>query len=807
MIKQLLKLSLRTLNRQRSYVIMNVLGLSISMACSIIIGIFIFHELSYDQFHEHKDRIFRVGLHGRISGQELRGSFTSSPIGPAMVREFPEIESFVRLNPWGETIIKFEDKFFTEDFFVQADSTFFDFFSIPLIKGEKTSVLNEPFLVVLSLSTARKMFGDEDPIGKMIKIGTGGNPYQVSGVMTDMPENSHFKANLVGSFMSNPRANEQVWTNNNYSTYVMLHPEASPETAESRFDDLIVKYVGPEVYRYFGITIEEFLSQGNIYNYFLQPLTSIHLEPGIEGTQKTPNDPKYLWIFGSIGILILVIAAINFMNLSTAQATRRAKEVGVKKVSGASRNSLRRQFLLETLILAFLALIVAVFLVEVSLPWFNQLLGIEMKLNLMGKSFTFPFLILIALITGILAGSYPAFYLSSFDPATVLKGKQGHSKNNVALRGGLTVLQFAISIILISGTMIMYRQIHYMQNKELGFNKEHVLVIRRAEALQGQTTNFKEELKQIPGILSVSVSTAVPGHNNNNNGYKILGRPEDTFLMTTNWVDYDYLATYGISLASGRFFDPANATDKEACLVNERTVHNFLLEKPLEVRFQGGSPQSDSILTIPVIGTVSDFHFESLRNEINPYIIRFRDESFQWGYVSIRLASNAPGEIIEQIEKVWADFATNDPMLYFFMDNEFERLFMEEKRSAKLAVIFTIIAIFVASLGLYGLTAFTVQQRTKEIGVRKTFGASITDIWLLISKETFFLISISTAIAWPLIYWVGTNWLEKYHYRIHLQPLDFLTAFLLAVIIAISTISYRTIRSASVNPSLSLRYE
>jgi len=807
MTSNLFKYSVRALARQKAYVLINVLGLAVGLACSIIIGIFIFHELSYDQFHEHKDRIYRVAFHGRISGQEITASFTPSPMGPTMVREFPEVENYVRLNPWGETIVKHEEKFFTENFFVEADSTFFDFFSIPLLIGNKKSVLNHSHLVVLSESTARKIFGNEDPIGEMLKIGTATTLYQVSGIMADFPENSHFRANMIGSFMTNTRANDQVWGSNSFQTYVLLYHGASPETAQARFDSLNIKYFGPELQRFFGISIEEFLSQGNAYNHFLQPLTKIHLQPNVEGAQKSANDPKYLWIFGSIGLLIIVIAAINFMNLSTAQATRRAKEVGIKKVSGAARESLVTQFLLETMILAFLALVVAIFIIELVLPWFNQVLDIELRLNLLNDWHTLPVLLAVAVVSGILAGSYPAFYLSSFNPTTVLKGKQGNSRSNIALRGGLTVLQFAISIILISGTFIMYRQIRFLQSKELGFDKEHVLVIRRVEALRGQTASFKEELKQIPGIVSVSASTAVPGHNNNNNGYKIQGRPEDSYLLTTNWVDYDYLETYGLELADGRFFDPTYATDKEACLINERTVRNFLLDDPLSTRFLGGSSNTDGMVTLPIIGVVKDFHFESLRNEIQPYILRFREDNVQWGYLSMRLVPNPPANIVERIEKVWADFATSDPMLYFFMDSDFERMYMEEKRSAKLAVVFAIIAIFVASLGLYGLTAFTVQQRTKEIGVRKTFGASIADIWMLVSKETCWLICIATAVAWPLIYWAASNWLQNYHYRISLKPLDFLPAFFLAVIIAISTISYRTIRTASLNPSLSLRYE
>jgi len=371
----------------------------------------------------------------------------------------------------------------------------------------------------------------------------------------------------------------------------------------------------------------------------------------------------------------------------------------------------------------------------------------------------------------------------------------------------LTVLQFSISILLLVGILIMQKQLTYMINKDLGFEKENIMVIRRAEALRGQVNTFKEELKQIPGVLSVSASTAVPGRNNNNNGYTMPGRPEESFLMQTNWVDYDFLETFGMELSSGRFFDPEYGTDPEACLINDRAVRNFMIDEPLQARFSGGSMHTDGVSILPVIGTIKDFHFESLREEIRPYILRFRDEGVQWGYVSIRLAANPPSGVLESIEQVWSSFTNREPMLHFLMDQDFVRMYREEKQSARLAMLFTLLAMIVASLGLYGLTAFSLQQRTREIGVRKTFGASVATIWYLFTKEIIILVGIATAIAWPLIYWIGSNWLQNFHYRINLGIFEFLTGSAIALLIALTTISYRTIKAASVNPSMSLRYE
>ncbi len=800
MISQLLKHSLRALTRQKVFVAINIAGLAIGIASSLIIAIFIFHELSYDQYHEKKDQIYQLVLHGVISGEEFKGGYTSPPFGPAMAEEFPEVEGFLRINNFDETVIKYNDSYFIENHFLEADSSFFDFFSINLIRGNHETVLNEPHTVVISQSTAEKMFGSEDPIDRMIRVGTYPNEHRITGIMEDVPANTHFEASMVGSFMTNARANDQNWFSNSFATYVMLHPMANPQAINERIHDLLFKYAGPDQRSW----MESFLQQGNQYDVFLHPLTKIYHAPDIQQSLKSPRDPRYLKIFGAIGLLILTIAAINFMNLATAQAGKRTREVGVKKVSGSSRGLLISQFLTETILLSVMAMIIAIVLSEIALPQLNSLLNMELATDYLSSWYIIPLLLLLAVVIGIGAGAYPAFYLSSFSPVRVLKGKQNSKGDHINLRRILTALQFSISIILIVGTLVMQRQISFMLNKELGFDKEHVMVIRRASVLGTQTDAFKNELLGIPAVLSVSASTAVPGHGNNNNVHYIEGRQDETYLLQTNWVDYDYLETYGIQLAEGRFFDREMLTDRQACLINERAARNFLLENPLEERFQ---ESDDNRTTTPIIGVVKDYHFESLRNEIRPSTLKFKNENMNWGYISIRMAPGMARPVIDQIEDKWKSFTANEPLLFFFMDQDFERLYREEKQNAALSIIFTILAIIIASLGLYGLTNFTVLQKTKEIGVRKTFGASKTDIWLIVAREIMILLAISTAIAWPLIYWVAENWLQNYHYRISLNPLDFIKGLAVASAIALITISYRTLKAASVNPSISLRYE
>jgi putative ABC transport system permease protein len=667
-------------------------------------------------------------------------------------------------------------------------------------------MLNAPRKVVLSESTARKIFGDENPIDKLLKIGSDTIKYTVSGVMADMPVNSHFNANVILSFMTNPRSNDPTWLSNSFATYLLLRPNTTYVTVEEKMPDLLVKYVGPELQQYTGVSIDEFLNQGNRYRFFLQKLTDIHLDPSIQQDFKSASDPKYLIIFGSIAILIVLIAAINFMNLSTAQASRRAKEVGIKKVAGSTRGMLVTQFLSESFILSFISLLLALGIIRLVLPYFNNLLDTSLQLDLFITWYTIPVLILFTLLVGILSGSYPALFLSSFNPYEVLKGSVKNSMQNGRMRRVLVVFQFAVSILLIIGTMIMYRQIHYMLNKDVGFNKEQLIVINRAGALGTRVKSFKDAVREIPGVINISSSTAVPGRNNNNNGYMVEGRKDETFLLQTNWVDYDYLATYGMSLLSGRSFSEEYTSDEQACMLNESAVQNFSLTDLENTRFMRPSPEG-KIEYLQVIGVVKNFNFESLRNPIQPYIFCFKTDDILWGYLTVKLAAQNYAQTITSIEEVWKEFTSNNPLQYYFVDEDFEQMYIQERQNAQMAVIFSILAIFIAVLGLFGLTSFTVEQRTKEIGVRKAMGSSVSGIYLVISREVMVLVTISALIAWPLIYYIADRWLENFYYRIDPGMLTFVAGLIIALGIALLTISLRIMRAARVNPAQSLKYE
>ncbi len=625
--------------------------------------------------------------------------------------------------------------------------------------------------------------------------------------MADVPKNSHFDANIILPFMMNPQSKSQVWTINSFSTYLLLKPNSSHLKVDDKISELMLKYVGPEIQQAYGISMSDWIAHGHKYGYFLQKLKDIHLDPSIMQEFKEAGDPKYLKIIGSLAVLIILIAVINFMNLSTAQASRRAKEVGIKKVSGSAKSLLVVQFLTESFILTFISLIVALILIKVTLPYLNALIGSDITLNLFASWFTIPFLILFTVVVGFLAGGYPALLLSSFNPYRVLKGNVKNSMQHGLLRKILVVFQFTISILLIVGTIIMYRQIKYMLNKDLGFNKEQIIVINKAETLGTRLTSFKETVKEIPGVINIVSSSAVPGRNNNSVRYKRDRGTDDKYqVLETNYIDYDYLETYGIALVSGRTFSKSFGSDSHSCLINESAVKDYRIINLETTRFISGGNQSKPYVLQPV-GVVKDFHFRSLHDEIGPYLFRLNSEDNKGGYLSVKLAAGKFSGTITEIENRWKEFTGNKSLEYYFVDDFIEKMYDQEKQNAWIAVIFSIFALFIASMGLIGLTSFAVEQRTKEIGVRKAMGSTVAGIYGVFSKEILILVSFASLIAWPIIYFVANKWLQSFYYKIPLSLSSFLEGLMIAVGIAILTISYRILKAAVINPAKSLKYE
>ncbi|MGM0573054.1 MAG: FtsX-like permease family protein [Bacteroidota bacterium] len=810
MIKNYLKTAFRNISRQKGYVFINIIGLAIGIASSMLIAIYIFSELSYDQHHEKKDRIYRVYLDGKINNQNLLSAWTPAPLAFTVKDKFPEVEEVVRISAWDETVIRYKDRTFVEDAFLAADSTFFNVFTAPLVKGNPETALAKPHTVVISESIARKIFGDVPAMGKSIKIGSHDTWHEVTGVMEDMPKTSHFDCNMIGSFVTSDRSDNTNWLSNNLITYFLLNEHASTLQVEEKFSGLLREHAGPILEEYLGLSFDEFLKKGNRYAYYLQPLTDIHLQPEIEGGMKPPHSKKYIYIFSVVALMLIIIASINYMNLSTARASGRAKEVGLRKVVGSTKKMLIWQFLVESVMLTFMALVLAVVFVQFTLPYFNNLINTQLTLNYLKDWYYIPALLVLALSIGLLAGSYPSFYLAAFQPTSVMGGSIKSGVKNKKIRSILVVSQFVISGALILGTLVISRQTSYMLNKDLGFKKESRLVIRRIGVLGDQIATFKEEVNKIPGVVRSTHSTMVPGHANNNSTYIIDSQPiGETFIFDTNWADEDFLDVYGIKLKQGRYFRNNTGSDSRVCIVNEQSIADYPIDDPFSesIMQPGGDEEGLELEGYKIVGIVSNFHIRSLHQKLSPYILLPKSEDSHWGYFTVQLSSENTSQTVEQIEQKWKEFSGNDPMLYFFMDQEYASLYKEEQRSSSLATGFALLSILIASLGLFGLTSFTAEQRTKEIGIRKAMGSTVTGIVKLIARETLRLVLIALVISWPVGWYFLVNWLDNYPYRISIQPWDFLYTLLIILVIAFITISYQTIRAARKNPAHSLRYE
>ena len=810
MLANFLKIALRNIIRHKSYVFINVLGLSIGIACCILIVLFISQELSYDKFNDKHKRIFRVYLSGKIGSSEIEGAWTAPPTASAFVRDIPEVVDAVRMDNWGEVVVKFEDKSFVEKNFMLADSTFFNIFSVPLIQGDPSTALARSHTVVITREIAQKYFGNEDPVGKMIKVNNDTSFYTVTGIIDKVPVNAHFEFDLLASFLTHNRANDDFWLSNSFYTYILLQEEASPEEVEAKIPSILEKYIGPQLKQVLGITLEEFTTAGNRYGLYLQPLDDIHLNPHIQHGLKPSNDKKYIYIFSLIAFFIILLAVINYMNLSTARSANRSREVGLRKVIGSTKRLLIQQFLMESIVLTIISLIIAVLIVEYTLPYFNNYVQLQLSVNYFSKWYIIPALVLIAVIIGILSGLYPSIFLAAFKPSQILSGNLKQGAGSGIVRSILVVVQFFISILIIVCTIIVYRQINFMLNKDLGFNKEHLLVIRRTDALGKDKINvFRQEIEKYPGVINSTNSTAVPGYPNNNNGFMIEGRgSENTVLMQVNWTDYDYSDTYKLEMVKGRFISEDYATDTAAAVINESAVKKFELDNPLDIRFMQPTNTAEKWIYLKVVGVVKDFHYQTLHDEISPHIFVHKPESWDWsGYITVRISPENMDETIKHIEDTWDKFTANDPIQYFFLDEEFNNIYHEEKRTGKLSMGFAILSVFIACLGLLGLTSFAAEQKTREIGIRKVMGSSVSKIIILFIREIVVLIIISTLLALPLAFFIMKGWLQNFYYRINLSILEFILAFLIAVIISFLTVFYTVYMAAIKNPATSLQYE
>ena len=809
MIRNFFTVFFRNILRQKIYSFINISGLAIGLACSILITIFVLHELSYDRFFSKADDIQRLCVRMKMGERAEDQAWTAVPSGAAFREEIPEILEFVRIEKWDDILFRYGENKFVENELMWADSSFFRVFDFHLIQGDPQTVLKEPNSIVLTQTMARKYFGDEAPVGKSIQIFSDSVHYTVTGVVEDAPENTHLEFNFLASYHSLDKSDDTFWLSHNLFTYFLLEHGTDPALVEGKMLPIMMKYVGPEVEQFLGIDIETWESEGNEYGMFLQPLTDIHLNTEISHGLKPSRDKKYVYIFSLIALFILVIACINFMNLSTARSASRAREVGMRKVLGSTKNLLVNQFLWESIFLSFFAMIIALLLVELLIPAFNNLVNIELSTSYLETWYLVPGMVLLVVLVGLLAGSYPAFFLSSFKPVAVLSGELGRGMKSGWLRRILVVLQFGISIGIVICTLVVYQQTRYMLSRDPGYDRNGLLVIERIGAIGlDHIQTFKQELARLPGVVSSTNSTMIMGWSNNENGYLIEGQPaENLHIIATNWVDFDYAETYKLELVEGRFLSEEIASDSVNCVVNEAAIKAFGLEDPLSISLM--QPwETGEFIYHHVVGVVKDFHYQSMHTRIDPYVFIHKNENWGWGgYLTVRLDQSTVRETISEIEKVWEEFSNDQPFDYYFLSDDLDRQYDAEARIGNLFLLFSILAIIIASLGLLGLSAFSAEQRTKEIGVRKVMGATVPVIIRLMSRETVILVLVAAILSSWVAWIYMTNWLQSFYYRIEISPVLILTAFLVALLIALITVSFQAISAALRNPAEALRYE
>lgn len=801
MLKNYFTVALRNIRKHKFYSALNISGLAFGLTACFLIGLYISDELGYDKFHKEYTNIYSIALHGRIAGQEIYTSNTSPPIAPAMVAGIPGVEQAVRINTWSNVVVKYEDKAFTEQKVLAVDSNFLAFFSFGLMEGDPATALKEPNTIVLSKEMAVKYFGNQAAIGKLLTVGNGNASYKVTGVTSKVPGNSQIQYDFLVSGASDERLKSNGWTNNGIYTYIRKNPNTTVASIEDKLKGFVRQHVAPELEQGFGVSFDDFEKNGGIYAYYVYPMSDLHLFQAELNDSITPrSDIKYVYILSAVGLFILLIACINFMNLSTARSASRAKEVGLRKTLGSVRSKLVAQFLSESFVYALVATLLAIAAAYLLIPSFNLLSGKQLEFKALFEPVMLTGIASSFVLVSLLAGSYPAFYLTSFKPVDVLKGKMKAGLKSKGIRSGLVVVQFTISITLIISTMVVYNQLNYLQEKNIGMDKKGVIVLSNTRRLGTNMDAFKASLLNQTGVLSASYTNNVFPGVNNTTVFRTAGTDQDR-ILGAYYADYDHLSTLRIELLSGRFFSKDFPSDSTACVINEAAVKELGWTDPLSQKLTNYNAEKP--YDMQVVGVVKDFNFESFKSSVRPLVIQLTPRA---NNILIRYEGQA-NKAIETVQALWKETAVNEPFEYTFLDQNFDQLFREEQRLGQLFTVMTGIAIFVACLGLLGLASFTAEQRTKEIGIRKVMGASVSSVSALLSREFMTLVGISFVLAAGLAWYLMDSWLGTFAYRIQLGVVVFLIGGSVAAVIAWLTVSYHFIRAARSNPADSLRYE
>ena len=810
MFRNFLKVAIRNLWKNKAFSIINIAGLSVGLAVCLLIILYVKDELSYDKFYAQSENIYRIDADISFNGTQFTSAVSPAPVAPTLKKDWPQIVQYTRLRNFGDILIKKDNQNIRDEHAVFADSTFFQVFSTPMISGNRLTALNEPNSIVIDETTAKKYFNSVDVLGKTLYVDNT-TSCKITGVIKDMPPQSHFHFSFIRPMHDTWHDDQGDWLSNNYPTFVLVRPGVTRASLQSAVDGVIGKYLVNQLDQFLHMSAADLKKSGNHFIYPVMPLTDIHLNSNKSYEFEPNSSITYVYIFSIIAVFILLIACVNFMNLSTARSSNRAKEVGIRKVAGSTKSSLVSQFLTESVLTSFLSLLLAIGIAALLLPFFNQLAGKQMAVWTLFSTWLMPVLLALIVIVGCVAGSYPAFYLSSFQPSQVLKGSIAKGFKSSWLRSGLVVFQFFISISLIIGTVVIYNQLSYIRSREIGYKRDQVMVVNNAWALDKNLKTFRQEMLKISGVQNSSIAGSLPTETSyNQNGW--FKDPtldaKQVNIMTDFYVDENYIPALGMQMAAGRNFSKDFISDSTALIVNETAAKLLGFKNPLnQTLYRPAGYAADGRFNskaFHIIGVVKDFNFNSMHDKVGPMVIEHNDV---WGKIAMRVNSKNIQATIREVENKWNSMSPGQPIQYSFLDADFNKIYNADQRTGKLFITFAIFAIFIACLGLFGLVTYAAEQRVKEIGVRKVLGASVAEIVAMISKDFIRLVLIAFVVAFPVGWWMMNKWLEGFAYRISISWWVFVFAGVLTIAIALITVSVQAIKAALANPVTSLRSE
>ncbi len=806
MIKNYLKVAIRNLFRNKFYSILNISGLAIGIACCLLIVLFVTDELSYDKHYDNSENTYRLTMAGALNGSAFDLAVVGDVVGKTMVEDFPEVIDFVRFRQNGSPFIRTGENIFKEEKFVWADHSVIDIFDLDIVMGDVNAALTAPKSLILSETAAKKYFGNADPIGQQVEFRSD-KDYSVTAVYKDIPSNTHFDFDVIGSIETIDEAKQNIWMSMNFQTYIVLTPDADIEKMASLFPAMLEKYIGPEVKRFMNMEWEQMEQSGSSLAFGLQPVADIHLKSDLQGELDANGDMSYVYIFSAIAFFILLIACINFMNLATARSAHRAKEVGIRKVLGSVKAQLIYQFLAESVLISLISFILAVGVAYLALPFFNDLSAKELEIPFTNPVFLGSIFSGV-LIVGFLAGSYPAFFLSAFKPVTVLKGSLSNGMKSGALRSVLVVIQFCTSIFLVIGTLVILNQLEFIQNKNLGFDRDQVLIVNDAYLASGNVSALKTKVESFSEVKSASLSGFLPTPSNNNMNLFFNGTvpSEGNQVIMSNWtIDYEYLETLGIELLEGRNFSRDFATDSTAMIVNEAALKELEIEGDPLGKIVGTFVSNEGdVQGYRIVGVVKDFHYQTLKSKIGPLALQLGNST---GLLNLKVNTKDYAGLLSKLESSWMELAPNQPFETSFLDDRFNRMYDSEQRLGKIFGVFATLTIIVACLGLFGLAAYTAENRIKEVGIRKVLGASVGQIVFLLSRDMGKLVLIAFIFGAPLAWYAMNSWLQGFEYRTSIGWTIFAVTALGSLLIALITMSYQSLKAAVSNPVKSLRAE